>query len=232
MLSAQSVCSETKVLTPARPSSERSHAPVIPDWTESDESGVIRVAEMVVGQPLRAARAANENAVQDSEDPTRTVFREDPYTAGAGSTDKEHRWTTLVSIAQGWYEINLESGRTGYLKTSETAGCGRVYCPNYDEMADEAAALSPARVVVSGRQNDFGRDLAAVEKSSIRQTYDPRAALPDLALQQSAESVGATYFGLISPDILDSNMASFDGGHVDGSGHVVIATNVDAGLTG
>ena len=181
----------------------------------------------------------------------RTVFIGDSYSQGTGASDKSKRWTSLVSKAQDWHEVNLALGGTGYLNTS-TSGCGKPFCPNYVAMVQEAVGTNPGRVVVSGGQNDFSLNFSAVEPM-INKTYaDLRAALPnatiiavgpstigdvtpriaqfDAAVQRAASSIGAQYISLIDPDPIDKSMAAPDGVHVGDSGHAAIAATVLAKL--
>jgi lysophospholipase L1-like esterase len=182
----------------------------------------------------------------------RTVFIGDSYSQGTGASRDSRRWTTLVSSAEGWQEINLALGGTGYLTTASTSGCGKAGCPNYVQMVAKAAAAKPGRVVVAGGQNDFSSDFNDVEPM-INKTYaDLRAALPkatfiavgpsvigdvtpqivkfDAAVQKAAASVGAQYISLIDPDILNESMAAPDGVHVDDAGHTAIAKAVESKL--
>ena len=179
----------------------------------------------------------------------RTVFIGDSYSQGTGASDKTKRWTSLVSNALDWHEVNLARGGTGYLKTS-TSGCGRPNCPNYVEMVPEAVGTNPGRVVVAGGQNDFSSDLGAVTPMIDEASADLRAALPnatiiaigpstigevtpkieefDAAVQKAAASVGAQYISLIDPDPIDKSMAAPDGVHVNDAGHGAIAAAIEA----
>ena len=192
---------------------------------------------------VRKIEAENEAAATAR----RTVFIGDSYSQGTGASDKSKRWTSIVSKALDWHEVNLARGGTGYLKES-TSGCGRPKCLNYVAMVPEAVGTNPGRVVVAGGQNDFSLDIAEVGPM-IEKTYaDLRAALPnatiiaigpstigditpkiieyDAKVQAAAAAVGAQYISLIDPDPIDKSMAAPDGVHVNDDGHAAIAAAV------
>jgi hypothetical protein len=75
--------------------------------------------------------------------------------------------------------------------------------------ADLRASLPSAEIVAVG--------------PSIVDAVSPATIRFDAAVQQAAASVGAHYISLIDPDVLDSGMATADGGHVDDSGHAAIS---------
>lgn len=181
----------------------------------------------------------------------KTVFLGDSYTQGTGASVPSKRWTSLVSAAFKWEEINNGRGGTGYVSTSNEDGCGLSFCPNIEAMADQAIVEAPAVVVVSGGQNDFPtfiEDPAAVS-ARLTATYQKiRKALPkakivavgpstpwgvggpviglDAAVQKAAKAVGAKYVSLISPDVIKEEFVLPDGGHVSDAGHKAIADRV------
>ena len=161
----------------------------------------------------------------------------------------------MLSGSQNWQETNLGRGGTGYLTTATAAGCGLDYCPNYLEMVPEVASAAPDIVVISGGQNDFNTftiDSAAVT-AAVNATYQAtRSALPnariiavgpstpntasasfmefDRAVQDAAVSIGAAYISLLEPAVIEAEMVTEDGGHVDNSGHAAIAERVLSAL--
>lgn len=183
------------------------------------------------------------------------VFLGDSYTQGTGASVPSKRWTSLVSAAFKWEEINNGRGGTGYVSTSNVDGCGLSFCPNIEAMADQAIEEAPAVVVVSGGQNDFPtfiEDPAAVS-DRLTATYQKiRKALPkakivavgpstpwgvggpviglDAAVQKAAKAVGAKYVSLISPDVIKEEFVLSDGGHVNDAGHKAIADRVIGAL--
>lgn len=184
------------------------------------------------------------------------VFIGDSYTQGTGASDKRvDRWTTIVAAAEGWREVNLGRGGTGYVTTSSTTGCGQSYCASYPEMIPKAVESAPSVVVVSGGQVDLALwksdpDLvrAAVDKtySSLR-TELPNARLVvigpsatgtiypilqemDASIRATVESYGATYVSMIDPPIFDTDMVSEDGSKINDLGHQEIASRVLAAL--
>lgn len=208
--------------------------------------------EVVNAAELNSAVASSRSTASTSANKKTAVFIGDSYTHGTGSTDDAHRWTDLLSDAQGWRQVNLGRGGTGYLTTSSTAGCGREYCPNYAEMIPAAVAVNPAVVVVAGGQNDLVLNTDEVVAQVAKTYSDLRAALPDAqivnvgpsvvgsagakavaldsAVELAAAATGATYISLLQPDIITPGMATPDGGHVDNTGHIAIANAIQAAL--
>jgi lysophospholipase L1-like esterase len=191
---------------------------------------------------------------EPSIDTTRAVFIGDSYTQGTGASDKATtRWTSLVSINEGWQEINLGRGGTGYVTTSGVNGCGKEYCPSYPEMVAEAVASQPDLVVVAGGQNDqsaMSENPNAVI-AAINATYSSlRAALPgtriiavgpstpeevtssivalDEAVRAAAEANGAEYISLLEPAVLTLEMIAPDGSHANDAGHAAIAARIES----
>lgn len=175
------------------------------------------------------------------------VFLGDSYSAGVGASEENKRWTSIVSAAEGWEEINLANGGTGYLRTAERAGCGKDFCPNYQDLVADVVRNDPHVVIVAGGQNDVGLNEEDVQ-SAIEATFTAiREGLPDatiIAVGPSAPSVGksivaideavrkiaadvsATYISMLNPPVLADGMILPDGVHVGDEGHLAIATRV------
>jgi lysophospholipase L1-like esterase len=179
---------------------------------------------------------------------TRTAaFIGDSYTIGAGASEMDKRWTTLVSERMGWKELNFGHGGTGYVNVPV-----KTHSPNYLGVLGDVSAASPDVVVVSGGQNDMGafaQDSLAVSQA-IADTYAGlRQRLPnarivavgpsapgditasvtafDLAVQTAAQHVGAEYVSLLAPTpVIQHDMVIADGVHVNDSGHEAIADRI------
>jgi lysophospholipase L1-like esterase len=184
------------------------------------------------------------SALADSTNSLRAVFVGDSYTAGAGATDSSVSFARLATDRMGWDLVNLGRGGTSYLATSDAAGCGLAYCPNYVEMIPTVAAADPDVVVISGGRNDtMGPEVAA----QIERLYtELRAAVPDaqiLALspladddaappgfarmgatiKASVEETGGSYLDLGQPLAGRPELISDDGIHPNDKGHAAIA---------
>jgi acyl-CoA thioesterase-1 len=83
------------------------------------------------------------------------VFIGDSYSAGTGGDGTN--WTALVADREGWKDVDLARGGTGYATTSDESGCGLPYCPTFGEMTPAAVAADPDIVMVSGGRNDATR---------------------------------------------------------------------------
>ncbi|MDJ0467304.1 SGNH/GDSL hydrolase family protein [Rhodococcoides fascians] len=77
------------------------------------------------------------------------AFLGDSYSKGIGASSNGKRWTTLVSAAMEWSELNLAEGGSGYTTTY----LGQK--TDYSIKLDVIAAAQPDIVVVSGGRNDY-----------------------------------------------------------------------------
>lgn len=175
-----------------------------------------------------------------------TVFIGDSYAAGAGASSPSRRWTSLVSKAEGWQEHNFAFGGTGYVVTSDKAGCGKSFCPAFLEAFDEALAATPhpGFIVISGGRNDLGSvgintavkklfDQVCLKKAGAQvivvapfwQSSQRPASLNVLAreVQKQSSRCGIRFVDLGSPLDGTGNTVSKDGVHPNDGGHEAIA---------
>lgn len=185
------------------------------------------------------------------------VFIGDSYTAGFGASGPKLSWASMVAEDEGWKAVNLGRGGTGYLTTSGLNGCGKDYCPNYQEMVADAVKAGPDVVIVAGGQNDFtafSQDPAAV-RAAIQATFTAlRKGLPDArivavgpsipaataagptamsfetAVKEASAQVGGSHISLLDPPVFTDAMILPDGAHVDDAGHAAIANRVEEAL--
>ncbi len=179
------------------------------------------------------------------------VFLGDSYTQGVGAGSPEARWASVVAATEGWREVNLGRGGTGYLATAGAEGCGQPYCPNYLQTLPDVLSAAPDVVVVAGGQNDlaaFGSEPAVVV-AQIDATFRAlRTALPwvtiiavgpsspgeagestralDAEVRRGAEAADAVYVSLLDPPAITKDMVLPDGAHVGDAGHAAIAGRV------
>jgi GDSL-like Lipase/Acylhydrolase family len=179
-----------------------------------------------------------------------TVFVGDSYTAGAHVSAADRRFTTIVAKTQGWTEVNLGRGGTGYVsgvsKNAAKSACGLAYCPSYTEMIAAVAAAKPDVVVVSGGRNEIGRVtgewIAGVESffTALRVALphaqivatspiwddDPVPALLPLmcaGVKWAVTAVGGVYVDLGDPLFGHRDFVADDGVHPNDAGHAAIA---------
>lgn len=133
----------------------------------SGRQAIVLLALFLVSTALACGRDAATRPV--------AVFIGDSYAAGQGSSAETKRWTSLVAAREGWIERNLARGGTGYVATSDEAGCGLTYCPSYGQMVAGLAAAEPDIVMVSGGRNDIDRygdfALAEQERAAIKNVF-------------------------------------------------------------
>ena len=178
------------------------------------------------------------------------VFIGDSYTTGDGGGGT--RWTTLVAQREGWREVNLGYGRTGYAKDFHALSCPEDGCPDYLGVVSRAIAEHPTVVVVSGGRNDLAdadsasgniskvfqelrRGLPQARIIAISPFYDDRpypAGLRTLGskVRTSVEAVRGEYVDVGSP-LRDSPDLVSDGGvNPNAAGYRALAAAVSGAL--
>lgn len=178
------------------------------------------------------------------------VFLGDSYTEGVpGASAPSKRFSALFARAQGWREVNLGHGGTGYLPTVPPIGI------SYTEMIDEAAAANPDVVVVSGGRNDLeimdaawaagvrsfysslraavGPDTQIIATSPVWSTDTPPMLLlaACTVVQRAVTAVGGTYVDLGDPLLGKSAYMAADQIHPNDAGHAAIAEAFAAAYT-
>lgn len=102
------------------------------------------------------------------------AFLGDSYSKGIGASTNGKRWTTLVSAAMGWSELNLAEGGSGYT----TSYLGQK--TDYAIKLDVIAAAQPDIVVVSGGRNDYEAGTAGVTGAVAVSLFEAvKAAAPN-----------------------------------------------------
>lgn len=189
--------------------------------------------------------------------PTRAVFIGDSYTAGAGASNSDHRFTTLIANQEHWVEANFGRGGTGYTSgvkapTAKLA-CGLDYCPSFTEMIPDAAASHPDIVFVSGGRNQSGADPDSLATGITDFYKQLRAALPDATIyamspvwdsrtppedmaemihdvQSAAQAVNATFLNVGEPLANHPEQIAPDHVHPTDGGHALLAEAAEAAL--
>jgi lysophospholipase L1-like esterase len=179
------------------------------------------------------------------------AFIGDSYTAGSGVSSQSMRWTTQLSLARGWEEVNLGLGGTGYLITNK-APDGTVR-RNYQARIAEAVRAKPDVVIVSGGGNDLALDTPAVVEAvqafypALRKALpkaqiiainplwgatDMPAALPELqaAVKASVAGVGGAFVDIGQPLVGHPELVVEDKVHPNDEGAGAIAKLTDSAL--
>ena len=148
-----------------------------------------------------AAVSTGYVVLQDTTPPPPTdnrpvaVFLGDSFTQGDGASTPANRWTAVLSEREGWREVNLGRGGTGYATRVDEAdgggttvaqeSCERDVCLAYADMIEQVVALDPAVVVVSGGQGDWFAydDNAEATQAEINDLYGQlQSRLPEAEL--------------------------------------------------
>jgi lysophospholipase L1-like esterase len=177
------------------------------------------------------------------------VFIGDSYTQGSG------KWPDLVSEAQGWREVNLGRGGTGYRARLNgnvaSKGCGLDVCQSFAEMAGDAVSRQPAIVVVAGGRNDAGADI----EPAVHETFSKlRDGLPDAriiavqrlwdasdepdfvaeygkVIKKEVQAVDGEYLMIGTPLRGRPELVKADGVHPTDEGQKVIAAAINEALS-
>ncbi|MDV8023649.1 SGNH/GDSL hydrolase family protein [Rhodococcus sp. IEGM 1330] len=169
------------------------------------------------------------------------AFLGDSYSRGIGASTTGKRWTTLVSAAMGWSELNLAEGGSGYTTTY----LGQK--TDYGIKMDVIAAAQPDIVVVSGGRNDYEAGTATVTGAVALSLFEAiKAAAPDAELmvtspiwdsteppadfatlingvKSAAAQADAQYLDIGEPLAGRPDMIDPDGLHPNDAGHRAIA---------
>ena len=169
------------------------------------------------------------------------AFLGDSYSKGIGASSNGSRWTTLVSAAMGWSELNLAEGGSGYTTTH----LGQK--TDYSIKLDVIAAAQPDIVVLSGGRNDYeagatnitgavavslfasikliAPDAELLVTSPIWDSGEPPAAFTTLVegVKAAATQTEAQYIDIAEPLSGHSDMIGPDGLHPNDAGHQAIA---------
>ena len=169
------------------------------------------------------------------------AFLGDSYSKGIGASSNGQRWTTLVSAAMGWSELNLAEGGSG----CTTSYLGQK--TDYGMKLDVLAAAQPDVVVVSGGRNDYEAGTASVTgavasslfaaikaaapntevivTSPIWDSTKPPADFATLidGVKAATASAEARYLDIGEPLADHPDMIDPDGLHPNDAGHRTIA---------
>lgn len=192
--------------------------------------------------PSHALPSTSSRTIPDSVPVV--AFMGDSYTKGIGASSNGKRWTTLVSAAMGWSELNLAEGGSGYATTY----LGQK--TDYSIKLDVIAAAQPDIVVVSGGRNDYEAGtspVVGVTAASLFESiktlvpnaelivtspiWDSSMAPPDFAtlveaVKAAANSADARHIALDEPLAQHPWLLDLDGLHPNDAGYRVIAETV------
>lgn len=181
------------------------------------------------------------------------VFIGDSYSVGEGITNGSARWTSIVASDFGWIESNYAFGGTGYSRNGLLAGCGRIYCPNYDQVIDRLFGEPPSFVVISGGRND--EDASSFETSVLQTLSKAQSKWPETTVivtspiwgsetppawfsgvastaREVATSNGVAYLDLGEPFRNRPDLLGPDGIHPNEAGQRVLAMAFERAMQG
>lgn len=200
--------------------------------------------------PTEAAADSTPSSDTDEDLPV-AVFVGASYATGAGATFPESRWTALLAEQQGWDEVNLAQGGTGYLASPVVDGAERLA---YGDLVDQIIAPEPDVVVISGGRDDVGQPPFEIQQAATSLFGQLTQALPNAqifvvnpwwdateqpiglaevagAVEAAASQTGVTYIDtgqpLSDPALLSENIVD-----PNDQGHLALAEAVAQAISG
>lgn len=175
------------------------------------------------------------------------AFLGDSYAFGIGASTGSKRWSTLVSLDQGWTEKNLSERGTSYATAGDSGG------RSFTERIGGVVATGAQIVVVSGGRMDL--DVANAElRADVRATFAGlRSSMPITKIivvspmwdddpaparmrgltsivKTEAKRAGATYLDIGEPMLGHTDMVTPEGLYPNDAGHAAIAAAVEKAL--
>ena len=197
-----------------------------------------------IGSRSDIPQAAPPDTTSVPESVPVVAFLGDSYSKGIGASTNGKRWTTLLSAAMGWSELNLAEGGSGYTTTY----LGQK--TDYSIKLDVITAAQPDIVVVSGGRNYYEAGTASITgavalslfaaiKAAANQTklivtspiWDATEPPTEFAtlidgVKAATASAGGRYLDIGEPLAAQPDMIAPDGLHPNDAGHRAIATAV------
>lgn len=134
----------------------------------------IVVCASIVSSAVTYAGVRVSDKLADSGEPTRppaVAFIGDSFTQGHSAFPETTRWSTRVSHAQGWTELNFAHGGTSFAAKGNLPGG-----ESFTERVPDVAAADPDLVIVATAGNYFEKQ----KQPQIDGTFSAlQAALPD-----------------------------------------------------
>jgi acyl-CoA thioesterase I len=136
----------------------------------SPTGSVSRTGTSMGGTSTTSTRSTTGSTSASDPVETTVAFLGDEWTAGAGTSSKDHRFTTLLSDGLDVKQRNFGADRAGYGTPSRS----------YESSIDKVVAAHPDVVVVSGGRNDLSpeHDLVATAGEVDQLFRDLHSRLP------------------------------------------------------
>jgi hypothetical protein len=182
---------------------------------------------------------------------TTAVVIGDSYAQGGGASHISAMYTSRIAKANGWTQVNLARGGTGFVSSIKDhakaeSSCGYSSCPSFTEMIPRAVAAAPDVVIVSisgeavrnysattdsGATTFFARLRAALPSVKIIATspiWDDKPVPPSLlelgaAVKRAVAAVEGVYVDLGNPLLDKPSLMRSDLPAPNDAGHAEIA---------
>lgn len=205
---------------------------------------VLIATVLMTNRPVTAAADASSTSTATAQSttsttPKRAAFIGDTLVSGNDGSG----WAGSVSKALGWAESDLSHPGTGYVTSGNKATCGLTYCAPFPLMAPAAIELAPSVVVISGGNDDVGKNVsqAALTLFTALRSSLPKAQIivlspipltsvypADLAavrdqIKSAAAKAKVTYIDVGNPLQGRSDVFDADGVTVNSTGYKALA---------
>lgn len=209
--------------------------------------------EVPVSAKVQEVASAPPTAAIATGKVTVAAFIGDSYTGGAGASNPNKRWTTLVAKQRGWFEKNYGLGGTGYVTEAGAEGCGKAKCPNYAGVLDEVAKAEPNVLVISGGRNDRWSSESSFAAATTDLFQQAKAKLPNARIfvttpvwddeqapaeiermrgqvTKAATAAGITVLDIGEPLQGQPSITAADGFHPNDAGYALLAAATNKAL--
>jgi acyl-CoA thioesterase-1 len=104
-------------------------------------------------------------------------------------------WPAMLAASNNWALTNLACDGAGFLAPGDKSDCG----DHFSGLVDQAVALHPALILISGSSNDLGTDNDLLRTETVAVVLSLRAKLPTTTIV----GISTVWDDTVAPDQMD-----------------------------